>query len=258
MSGRLLGLRFDFEWRITVFTMLMLPLLFGLGIWQLERAKEKTALQASWEARQNQWPQPLDALWDKSPETLAYLPVVLSGVFLQDQYFLLDNRIYGGVFGYEVLGIMRLDSSGELVLVNRGWIAGDPARLKLPSVPSVDGRVELTGHIYVAPGAPFLLAEQQLDESWPKLLQAVEMEKIQPLLEALGDGRVFPYSIRADAGEAGALSVDWQLVNVSPDKHRAYAVQWFTMALVLLGFFLARSSNIWQLLRSSGDTGTRH
>jgi len=258
MSGRRRSLSFDFEWRITVFTMLMLPLLLGLGFWQLDRAQEKAALEASWEARQNQSALSLDALWERPPETLAYLPVVLSGEYLQEQYFLLDNRIFAGSFGYEVLGIMRLDSTGELVLVNRGWVAGDPARLEMPAVPPVDGKVEVAGHIYVPPGAPYLLAEQQLDGDWPMLLQAVEMDKILPLLEALGDGRVFPYSIRANTGEPGALSIDWQVVNVSPDKHRAYAAQWFTMALVLLGFFLARSSNIWHRLRASGDTGTGH
>ena len=245
MSGRRRSLSFDFEWRITVFTMLLLPLLLGLGFWQLERAQEKAALEASWEARQNQSALSLDTLWDRPPETLAYLPVVLSGEYLKDQYFLLDNRIFSGSFGYEVLGIM--------VLVNRGWVAGDPARLEMPAVAAVDGKVEVAGHIYVPPGAPYLLAEQQLDGDWPMLLQAVEMEKILPQLEALGDGRVFPYSIRANSGQPGALSIDWQVVNVSPDKHRAYAAQWFTMALVLLGFFLARSSNIWQLLRASGD-----
>ena len=250
------GIRFDFEWRITLFTMVMLPLLLGLGVWQLDRAQEKAALETSWEARQSQPPSPLDSLWGKAPETLAYLPVLLSGVFLRDQYFLLDNRIYGGTFGYEVLGIMRLANAGGLVLVNRGWVAGDPARLEMPSVPPVDGSVELTGHIYVAPGKPYLLAEQQLDGDWPQLLQAVEMEKILPQLEALGDGGVFPYPVRTSAGEPGALSIDWQVINVSPDKHRAYAAQWFTMALVLLGFFLARSSNISKMLQSSGDTGT--
>jgi len=245
------GISFDFEWRITAFTMIMLPLLLGLGVWQLDRAQEKSALETSWEARQSQPPSPLDALWDKPPETLAYLPVVLSGVFLQDKYFLLDNRIYGGVFGYEALGVMRLHNAGELVLVNRGWVAGDPARLEMPFVPPVEGSVELTGHIYVAPGAPYLLAEQQLDGDWPKLLQAVEMKKILPQLKGLGDGRVFPYPVRTSAGEPGALSIDWQLINVSPDKHRAYAAQWFTMALVLLILFVLRSSNLRQWLKPS-------
>ena len=39
-----------------------------------------------------------------------------------------------------------------------------------------------------------------------------------PLMETLGDGGVFPYPVRIDAGEPGALSVDWQVVNVSPES----------------------------------------
>ena len=119
--------------------MLMLPLLLGLGVWQLDRAQEKAALEASWEARQSQPPSPLDPLWGQAPETLAYLPVLLSGVFLRDQYFLLDNRIYGGTFGYEVLGVIRLTNTGELVLVNRGWAPWGESRDVLE--PVCDGRL---------------------------------------------------------------------------------------------------------------------
>jgi cytochrome oxidase assembly protein ShyY1 len=68
----------------------------------------------------------------------------------------------------------------------------------------------------------------------------------------MGDGRAFPYPVNIDAGEPGALAVNWQAVNVSPEKHRAYAVQWFTMALVLLVFFVVRSSNLWQLVKPAG------
>ena len=63
--------RFDFEWRITLFTMLVLPLLVGLGVWQLQRAQEKASVEASWEARQNQAPLILGPLWDEPAETLA-------------------------------------------------------------------------------------------------------------------------------------------------------------------------------------------
>jgi cytochrome oxidase assembly protein ShyY1 len=176
----------------------------------------------------------------------------LAGAFIEDKYFLLDNRIVDGRYGLEVLGIMELDGKQGLVLVNRGWLAADPSRRELPKVPPVRGRLELTGHVYVAPGAPFLLGEQQLAGGWPKVLQAVEMDKILPLMEAMGDGRAFPYPVNIDAGEPGALAVNWQAVNVSPEKHRAYAVQWFTMALVLLVFFAVRSSNLWQLVKPAG------
>jgi surfeit locus 1 family protein len=68
-------------------------------------------------------------------------------------------------------------------------------------------------------------------------------------------GDVFPFPVRIDAGESGALSVDWQVVNMSPQKHQGYAVQWFAMAAVLFGFYIVRCSNIWQLLTGSGRAG---
>ncbi|MEE4145249.1 MAG: SURF1 family protein [Halieaceae bacterium] len=246
-------LRFDPEWRTTLFTLVLVPLMAWLGLWQLQRAEEKAAMAASWEQRQSQPPVPLEHVWDEPAAGLAYLPVRVSGVFEADRYFLLDNRIYEGRFGYEVLGIMRLDDGDRRVLVNRGWIAGDPARRVMPDIPAVGGRVELLGHIYVPPGVPYTLAEQNLGESWPKVLQSIEMTKILHTLGVSEDGQAFPYSVRIAAGQPGALIVDWQVVNVSPQKHRAYAAQWFTMAAVLLLFYLFRSSNLWQWITRSGS-----
>lgn len=245
------GLQFNPEWRITVFTAVMVTLMVSLGQWQLQRAEEKAALAASFAQRQVQSPALLSELRGKPAAALAYVPVQLSGTFLQDEYFLLDNRISGGHFGYEVLGILRLDDGTGTVLVNRGWIAGDSSRRELPEVPEVAGQVTLTGHVYVAPGAPYLLAEQQLQAGWPKRIQAVEMDKLQPPIMALVSAAVFPYPVRIDAGAPGALLVDWQVVNVSPHKHQGYALQWFVMAAVLFVFYVLRCSNLWQLLSAS-------
>ena len=102
-----------------------------------QRAEEKAALATAWEERQAQPPAPLSALVSKPAADLPYAPVQLDGSFLAEQYFLLDNRIQQGQFGYEVLGILQLaDGSGSAV-VNRGWIAGDASRRTLPRVPPV-------------------------------------------------------------------------------------------------------------------------
>lgn len=244
------GLRLDLEWRITALTAVLLPLLIGLGFWQLERAGEKAALAAAFDARSRAAPVPVDqALWRKPPEELAYLPVFASGRFVPGRHLLLDNRIREGRFGYEVVSLLELDNGSGKVLVNRGWLQGDASRLQLPVIPETTGRVEVQGHLYVAPGKPYLLAEQQLDGPWPRRLQALEMEKLAPALTSELGASVAPYPVRIDAGQPGALDVAWQVVNVSPAKHRGYAVQWFTMAAVLLIFFFLRSSNLWQWLR---------
>lgn len=249
------GLKFDPEWRITLLTVVMVPLMLGLGVWQLQRAQEKAALAATFEERQQQPPAPLATLWGRSAGSLAYQRVRLLGSFIPDKYFLLDNQVQHGTVGYEVLAILQLADATGSVLVNRGWIAGDAARRTLPAVPAVSGPVEITGQVYVAPGTPFLLGEQDLDAAWPKLIQAVEMDKLIPVVAALQGNTVFPFPIRIDAGATGALAVNWQVVNMGPEKHQGYAVQWFALAAVLSVFYLLRSSNLWQLITGSGRTG---
>ena len=131
--------------------------------------------------------------------------------------------------------------------MNRGWLPADASRRVLPQVPDAEGEVRVTGHVYVAPGKPYLLADEAISETWPRRLQAVEMEKIAGSLAT----RLFPYPVRIDEAQPGALMVDWQVINVSPDKHNGYAVQWFSMAFVLALIYLLRSSNLWQLIRGA-------
>lgn len=248
MPDHAASLRFDLEWRISLATALLLPFLVLLGFWQLQRAEEKAQLATTWELRRHQPPALLSDLDGQSPEALAYAPVELKGRFLQGEYFLLDNRIHGGRFGYEVLALFELAGADLTVLVNRGWILGDSARLTLPEIPQVAAEVGISGYIYVAPGSPYLLAEQVLEAGWPKRIQAVEMDKLSPFVEAANGAKVFPYPVRIDEAQPGALTVDWQIVNISPEKHTGYAVQWFTMAAVLGIFYILRSSNLWQLM----------
>ena len=59
----------------------------------------------------------------------------------------------------------------------------------------------------------------------------------------------FPYVVRLTPDSAGALLADWPLINTRPEKHTAYAVQWFLMALALLLLFVWRSSSTARRLR---------
>ena len=196
-------LQLDLEWRITLLTALLVPALVALGFWQLQRAEEKAALQTSWEAQKQQAPVGLATLAGTADN--AYRRVSLRGEFVQGYYLLLDNRISAGRFGYEVVGLFNMAGSSQTVLVNRGWIAGDPARQQLPAIAEPPGLLELTGHIYVPPGQPFLLAEQQLSPPWPLRVQALEIDKLEPILATVTDSELFPYVVRIDAGQPGAL-----------------------------------------------------
>lgn len=230
--------------KLSVLTALLLPVLLLLGNWQLQRAEEKRTIEATVIARQQQAPVALGEL--KKGSDLAFSPVRLNGQFDDRHQFLLDNRMHGGRLGYEVLTPLQTES-GDWALVNRGWIQAKPKRQHLPPIPTIEGVVHTTGTVYVPLGEPFLLAEQTFqDVEWPLVVQAVELEKFAALL-----GReLFPHVVRLDEGARGALEIDWQPINVQPEKHTAYAVQWFAMAAALMLWFLFANTNVWQMLRA--------
>jgi len=247
-------MQLDLDWRTSIVSVLLLPILIGLGLWQLQRADEKADINTQWELRRSQAPVPLASLERSNAQLLQYLPVQLSGQFLSAKYFLLDNRIHRGQFGNEVLAVFKLSASGKVVLVNRGWIAADPSRRQEPTILEVDGPTKITGYVYVSPGQPYLLADTALNSGWPKRIQAIEMDKLGAAVEQDLGVEVFPHPVRIDPDSAAALTVDWQLVNVSPEKHTGYAVQWFTMAAALFILFILRSTNLWQVLTGGSRT----
>ena len=246
------GFRFEADWRTTLFALVLVPALAGLGFWQLSRADEKAVIAEEFEQKRARQPAALGELASAAPGLLAYHPVRLSGSF-RDEYFLQDNRMVQGRYGNEVLGVFELDDGG-LALVNRGWIVADPARQSLPEAPPVEGPVTITGSIYVAPGAAYMLAEDAYAGDWPIRVQALDMTKAAGALEVPID-RLFAYPVRIDEGETGALYVNWQIVNVSPAKHLGYAVQWFAMSAVLALLYVLRSTNLLALWRGRQGSG---
>jgi surfeit locus 1 family protein len=232
------------DWRTTLFVVVLVPLFTGLGYWQLERAEEKRAIAELWQQRQAQIPQARDFPAGDAQE-LAYSRGRLQGDFIKGKQLLLDKRIYQGRYGVEVLSPFRLEATGALVLVNRGWVAGDGSRRSLPAITDVAGPQNLTGTVYVPPGEGFSLGEPESASGWPRMVQLLDFAA----MDRLFGEPLFPYSVRLDDGSLAALTIDWPLVNVRPEKHQAYTVQWFSMAAVLLSMYIWRSCEINTLLQ---------
>jgi cytochrome oxidase assembly protein ShyY1 len=178
----------------------------------------------------------------------AYARVAATGHYDNAHSFLLDNRMLHGRFGYEVITpfILQSAASGEVLhlLVNRGWIEGDPARRQRPAIAAVEGEVRLSGYVY-RDTTKLTFFGNGTEQEWPKLVQNLIVEDLQ---QRLGQS-VYPFILRLDAGAPGALRAEWQIVSMGPERHIAYAVQWFAMALTLVIVWLLISSNLWQLIR---------
>lgn len=225
---------FNPGWKMTMFTFAFSPLLFWLGHWQLDREQEKIAMQEEFDLRSIETPTPIDEMnWESFD--LAYHQVSATGTFENEHTFLLDNRTYQGHVGYEVLTPF-LTAAGARVLINRGWIAQGATRELLPDVAVIPGEISVNGTIYVPLDEPFLLSdrEEKRGVTWPLVIQSIDMSAIADNLEAA----VLPYSVRLQLGSPGLEQSNWPIVNMSPETHRAYAVQWFAMLIALITMYL--------------------
>ena len=219
-------------WKLSLFVALLLPALLSLGFWQLDRALQKQTVMDRREARRSLPPVALAML--KGSEQPAFRRVRLRGHYLPAQQILRDNQIVDGRFGYEVITPLR-QPDGVVVLVSRGWLAASLNRSELPQIPTPEGPQLLTGEVYVPLGEAFTLGDTALAEGWPKRVQWLDVSQFNDLFS----GPVFPYVVRLEDGAPSAFTRHWQAVNVLPAKHTGYAVQWFSMAVVLAGLYLA-------------------
>ena len=240
---------FSLEWRITLFTLLLVPALLWLGFWQLDRADEKRQLSEQFDRRIALPPLSLSDALVSADDRLDHLRdrrIRFQGTTSSEDYLLLDNRLHRGQFGYEV--ITYVDTGAYRVPVNVGWLAGDPARRSFPDVALPSDPIMWTGRVYAPQERAYTLEDQRIPETLPAVIQSYEAPEYAETLSALFDKPVPDFMVRIDPSHPAALVADWPVVNQSPQKHRGYAVQWFAMAGVLVCAFVLRSSNIGLLL----------
>lgn len=236
--------QFDFRPRLlpSLVTLLLLPLLISLGNWQLRRAEEKRELQVTLNERAEQAEVRLKPAHGQGRDML-FRKVIVQGTMLGERQYLLDNQINKGRVGYHVYTPVRIRGGAMLVLVNRGWLAGSPHRGQLPDVALPDavshGDGGLRGILSDPPGKLLQLAGQDAElqraAAWPRRVQGIELARIE---RELGEP-LLPYIVQIAADDPAALVQEWHPYVDKPQKHVSYAVQWFTMAVVLILIFVA-------------------
>lgn len=211
----------------TLATALLLPVLLALGVWQLQRAAQKEALLERWSA-QAALP-PLEVGLDdlpvlRDPRT-AGRQLVLRGRWDSRWQILLDNQVRYGIAGYRLFTPLQI-SGKRAVLVDRGWLPGSPRRELAPAVPPAFGEVALPGSAAPPPAAG-PLARQSIDASLGAGLLRVQRLDSVELSQRL-DLDLEPWTLRTDPAPP----------QLTPGRHRAYALQWFLLAAVLVGLYL--------------------
>jgi surfeit locus 1 family protein len=235
--GQLMGVpmptmhgRFRPSLAATLATVALLPILLALGLWQLDRAEQKRALEALYAARMHDDPVRIDhPIGD--PATLRYRAVELEGRFDAARTVLLDNRVRRGRAGYEVLTPLQLTHSGLWVLINRGWVPQPYSRDQLPPIETPDEAVRLRGIIDLPPGKPLALGD---DEPGSTVIQAVDLGDLS---QRFGH-ELQPAVILLDPASGYGFERDWQVTPLGADRHSAYALQWFSLAAALVVLYI--------------------
>lgn len=216
--------------------MLFLTLVFflffvRLGFWQIQRADEKKEMIAAHKVQEKQ----NAVVWIPTKNLpLQYERVKVKGKYLS-QVFFLDNQHQKHQFGYNVLSPLAL-SDGSIILIDRGWVPGELTRRVLPNIKSPSGVLELEGSVYFPSKKQWVLGPA-FEEKGDKvtIIERIDDQLISKILQK----SVSPFIIRLDKQDSNGFVREWETVSMPPQRHLAYALQWFLMALVVLIIFVA-------------------
>ena len=213
----------------TIVYLLVLPVLLRLGFWQLDRAEEKRQFIEVFQ-QQNK----LAPLWIKNviklETVLNYREAKISGQYNTEKQIFVDNKIYQGKTGVHVVTPFKLEGSEYSILVNRGWVPMVIDRSSLPNVETPIISLKLSGKLKIIGEQPFMVGDQfQSNEGWPALVQWVNFADI----EKTSDLKLLPYIFLLDEKDQSGYIRNWKPIFMQPEKSTSYAVQWFSLALVL-------------------------
>jgi surfeit locus 1 family protein len=215
---------------MTLLTLVLLLAFIGLGRWQWQRG---VARQLLWD-QFAQAPAPAFTAHPPNFDSLQrFERVSFAARYEPTHQFLLDNRIYNGQPGYEVLTPAVLND-GRRILVNRGWVGFTGYRDRLPDVSLPAGAATIVGRVdeLPAPGLASGRAPPDSGHQWPKVTAFPTHEELQ---QALGEkiARRIVLLDSAVAGDGNYVRV-WSPPGLPPVRHFSYAIQWWGFAVVLL------------------------
>ena len=221
--------------------------MINLGLWQLRRHDERQEFNATVTEQIDRSVEPLtDLADDVDLTTVEWARVTASGTYLTDQ-ILVFNRSQNGQAGDNVLTPLVLDDSGDIVLVNRGFI---PLGIETPAPPG--GAVQVLGR--VRPSQSRRTGGLTDSTAGPITeIRRVEIDRIAPQLP----GPVLPIYLDLITSEPEVTTGDPGPIpapELDSGPHRSYAAQWFIFAAaVAAGWVLAVRKSIRSHQRDAAD-----
>ena len=231
-----MGLRFRPYPGFTITTFVMVAILIGLGVWQLERLQWKLALIAHMNRKMHAAVLPVDdakgGMLGSTPDN-EYTRVSLHGRFDNSKEAYVFTTDAGGNPVYHVLTPFRTDV-GHIFLVDRGAVPKEHLAPVTRAAGQMDGDVSVTG-IWRTPDARGFFTPP------PDAAHHIWYSRDLDSIAAADHIRLAaPVLIEADAAtNPGGWPLGGQTVVDLPNNHLSYAFTWFGLAAGLIGVYLA-------------------
>jgi surfeit locus 1 family protein len=215
------------RWLLALAALAVMGLTARLGVWQLDRAKQKEAFSSLLEQRQQMAPLSAADVAVTAQQALEqqHRSVVLKGRWLQGSTVFLDNRQMAARPGFFVVSVLQLPQ-GDAVIVQRGWVPRDQAdrtRVAAPELSS-DAEVLVKGRLALPPSRLFEF-------------QGEENGLIRQNLDLPAYARQWRVSLRPvsvlQLGEEPGLLRQWLVPAADVGKHHGYAFQWFALCALV-------------------------
>ena len=214
-----------------VLTMVMLPVLLGLGTWQVFRLDWKLDLLQRIDDRVQSAPEPLPATITV-PEDWDYRPVILEGELLHDSELRLLSQFDDGSVGVHLIVplVRSADPDAPPVLIDRGWVPEAPSDtdVRRPAAPTViSGIARLPD-----PQGLFVPANDPAAGDW-------YWRDLPAMGRVAGFDAVAPLIVEAARSDDGSLPLGHHAQVTIPNNHLKYALTWYALAVALLVVYVA-------------------
>lgn len=147
---------------------------------------------------------------------------------------------------------LQLTAGSQLVLVMRGWVAGNPRRRdEVPAVITPSGQVRVEGLAMAELPQPMVLGSSPVPGPADRIWQHFSFERFERW-----SGRSAAPLIVRQIGEPAwndGLNRQWNQPGSGVDKHRAYALQWFVMSALAAIFAVGYAIRTWRAERARMD-----
>lgn len=219
----------------TLAALALIILTVSLGNWQMRRAAEKEQAQQRLDQAAAAPPLVLGSARRLGPDDLNRR-VSLVGEWLSAHTVFVDNRTWRGHAGFHVVTPVKIEGSGQVVLVLRGWVRGDPAqRNRLPDLGAAAERVRIEARVEADFPQTLELSRGAVPGPEDRLWQNISRARF----EAWSGVTVAPAILRQTAAMPDdQLIREWVLPGSGVDKHHAYAAQWYGLALLVAGLWI--------------------